>query len=96
MGKNKTGGVSNLNRVPWAIILILAGTLLLLRSFHLLPSFNSEMIFQIARQYWPVLLVLFGLHILVKDKTSAISEVIKWILIAFLAFYVFCGIFGRF
>lgn len=82
-------------RIGVALLLIVTGTTLLLKSVGWLPSDLGRIYLEWAGRYWPVLLILFGVKIMIGDKSHWIGETIRWVIWLLVAFWIVSIIWSR-
>lgn len=83
-----------MNKVALAAVLILFGILLLLKNCNLLPDSFCTTYLDLARHYWPSLIILFGLQLLVKEKIRLFSRIIVWVILILIGLWLFCQMAG--
>ncbi|HBE78760.1 MAG TPA: hypothetical protein DDW65_13440 [Firmicutes bacterium] len=83
-----------MNKIALSIMLILFGVLLLLKNSNLLPDNFANTYLDLANHYWPTLIILFGIHLLVKDKLKIVSRVLSWLILILLGLWLFCHLAG--
>ena len=83
-----------MNKVALAVVFILFGILLLLKNCNLLPDSFCTTYLDLARHYWPSLIILFGLHLLVKEKTRFLSRIIIWLILVLIGLWLFFQMVG--
>ncbi len=75
------------------VLLIIFGTLFLLNTMDIIrPHFAMEYL-NLIRKYWPGLLILLGLQIMVKEKNPGFSQALKWLLVLLAGLWIFCMFF---
>ncbi|HBF36818.1 MAG TPA: hypothetical protein DDW50_05810 [Firmicutes bacterium] len=79
-----------MNKIAVALFCILLGVLLLLKNSNLLPDNFGTFYLELARQYWPTLIVLLGLELLLKEKSPYLGRIIFWIILLLLGLWLFC------
>ncbi len=84
-----------MNKIAVAVLLIAFGILLLLKNSNMLPVNFCSFYLELAANYWPVLIVLFGANLLIKDKYWEWSRVIIWVIILLVGFWLFCTLSGQ-
>jgi hypothetical protein len=81
-----------MNKIVMAVVFILFGVLLLLKNSNLLPDSFTTAYLDLAKHYWPTLIILFGLQLLIKDKNYFYGRVIFWLILFLLGLWLFCHI----
>ncbi|HOP74140.1 MAG TPA: DUF5668 domain-containing protein [Bacillota bacterium] len=84
-----------MNKIRTATVLILIGVVLLLRNFGILPLYLCRVYLELARMYWPVLLILAGFKVIAGSKRSPFGEAIGWLITILLLLWVICSIWVR-
>ncbi len=82
-----------MSKIWLGVLLIIFGTLSLLNSMGFISSNLYIEYLNLTRKYWPSLLILFGLEIVVRDKNPKLAQFIKWSIIFLVALWIFCMIF---
>ncbi|NLW47954.1 MAG: hypothetical protein GXY86_11540 [Firmicutes bacterium] len=75
------------------ILLILFGTLSLLNSIGIISSNLYREYLNLARKYWPCLLILLGLQIIAWEKNPKLAQFLKWLLILLIGLWFFAMVF---
>jgi uncharacterized membrane protein YcjF (UPF0283 family) len=83
-----------MNKIALAVVLILFGVLLLLKNSNLLPDSFCTTYLDLANHFWPSLIILFGLQLLVKEKIRMLSRIIVWVILILLGLWLFCHMVG--
>ncbi len=79
-----------MNKIAIALFCILLGVLLLLKNSNLLPENFGTFYLELARHYWPALIILFGLELLVKEKNPYLGRILFWMILLLLGLWLFC------
>lgn len=82
-------------RVGFALLLIITGAALLLKSMGWLPANLGSLYLDLAGRYWPALLILFGAKMMIGDHRRWAGEIIRWIIWLLVAFWIICIIWGH-
>lgn len=83
-----------MNKIALAIVFILLGILLLLKNSNLLPDSFCTAYLDLAKHYWPTLIILFGLQLLVKGRNRVLGRMIAWLILILLGLWLFCRMTG--
>jgi LiaI-LiaF-like transmembrane region len=83
-----------MNKIALAVVMILFGLLLLLKNSNLLPDSFCSIYLHLAENYWPSLIILFGLQLLVKDRYKILSRILGWLILILLGLWLFCHLAG--
>lgn len=82
-----------MSRIGLGILLIIFGALFLLNSLEIIrPDFAMEYL-NLVRKYWPGLLILSGLQIIIKEKNPKLAQALKWLIILLVGLWIFCMFF---
>jgi hypothetical protein len=79
-----------MSRVSLASLLIAFGLLLLLKISNLIPVGYCTAYFGLIRRFWPVLLILYGLYLLFKERKKVFSQVILWVTLFLVGLWLIC------
>jgi hypothetical protein len=79
-----------MGKLPVAIFLILFGLVMLLRSLQLFPVDFFIIYQELAGRYWPVLLILLGVRILLRDRAQRLAGIIGGIVFLLIGIWVVC------
>jgi hypothetical protein len=82
-----------MSKVWLGILLIVFGTLSLLNSIGVISSNLYMEYLNLARKYWPSLLILLGFQILAWEKNPKLAQLLKWLLILLIGLWFFCMFF---
>lgn len=83
-----------MNKIVLAVLLIILGLILFLKSTGLLPGNYGVSFLEFAKHYWPILLILYGTHVLIKEKMPVVSQGLIWLILFFSWFVVNLPSFG--
>jgi hypothetical protein len=78
-----------MNKIVISLFCILLGVLLLLKNSNLLPDNFGATYLELARHYWPALIILFGLEMLVKEKNPYLGRILFWIILLLFGLWLF-------
>ncbi|MGE5581351.1 MAG: LiaI-LiaF-like domain-containing protein [Bacillota bacterium] len=84
-----------MNKIGLALILITLGIFLLLKNSNLLPDNFWPYYNNLARHYWPVLIILLGVQLLIKEKFRDLARLIFWLIVLLLGLWFFSQIIGE-
>lgn len=84
-----------MGRIMVAISLIFFGLISLLRSLNLFPNSYCLLFQQFAARYWPVLFILFGVKMMVKDHSKTLDGLIGLIIVILVALWLVCKLGGH-
>jgi multisubunit Na+/H+ antiporter MnhG subunit len=79
-----------MGRILVAVSLIFLGLVSLLRSLNVLPNSYCRLFQELAAKYWPVLLVLFGVKMMVKGHSKTLDALLGLLIIILVALWVVC------
>lgn len=82
-----------MSKIWLGILLIIFGSLSLLNSMGIIRSDIYMEYLDLARKYWPVLLIILGAQIVAGEKNQKLAQFLKWLLILFIGLWFFCVIF---
>jgi dolichol kinase len=84
-----------MGKLAVAIFLILFGLVMLLRGLQLFPE-NFFLIYQeLADRYWPVLLILLGTQILLRDRARRLAGIIGGVIFWLIGMWIVCHFWAR-
>lgn len=82
-----------MSRILFGILLIIFGALFLLNTLDIIrPDLAMEYL-NLVQKYWPGLLILLGLQIIVREKNPGLAQALKWLLILLAGLWIFCTFF---
>lgn len=84
-----------MNKIRTATVLILIGAVLLLRNFGLLPPDLCRVYLELARNYWPVILILAGFKVIAGSRWRKLGEVFSWVIMLLVLLWLICSIWVR-
>jgi hypothetical protein len=84
-----------MNKIVLSIVFILLGVLLLLKNSNLLPDNLEAAYLDLARHYWPALIILFGLQLLIKERNRVLGRIIAWLILILIGLWLFCQVDGN-
>lgn len=82
-----------MSKICLGILLIIFGSLSLLNSLGIIGSNLYLEYLDMARKYWPFLLIIFGAQIVAREKNQKLAQFLKWLLILLIGLWFFCMIF---
>jgi hypothetical protein len=83
------GGIK-MGKLAVAVFLILFGLVMLLRSLRLFPEEFFLMYQELANRYWPVLLILLGTRILLRDRAQRWAGIIGGVIFFLIGIWIVC------
>jgi hypothetical protein len=84
-----------MGKLAVAIFLILFGLVMLLRSLQLFPEDYFLIYQELAARYWPVLLILLGARILLKDRAQRLAGIIGGVIFWLIGLWIVCRFWVR-
>ena len=82
-----------MSRICLGSLLIIFGTLLLLNSMGIISSGIYTEYLGLFQKYWPGLLILLGLKMVVAEKKPGWAEALKWLILLLVGFWIFGAFF---
>lgn len=82
-----------MSKIWLGVLLVIFGVLSLLNSMGFIGTDLYSEYVNLARKYWPGLLILLGCQIIVRDKNPNLAQFLKWLIILLVGFWVFCTVF---
>jgi hypothetical protein len=80
-------------RLGPGLLLITIGLLLLLRTFHLLPEDSFRTYLKLSERFWPVLLILAGLRVMLGAWHRESAKAVGWLIVFLVALWLLCRAF---
>lgn len=78
-----------MSRIFLGSLLIIFGTLFLLNSTEIINSGIYSKYIELFQKYWPGLLILLGLKMIVAGKNPGLAEALKWLIILLVGLWIF-------
>lgn len=82
-----------MSKICFGILLIIFGSLSLLNSMGIIRSNLYLEYLDLARKYWPFLLIILGVQIIAREKNQKLAQFLKWLLILLIGLWFFCMVF---
>ncbi len=82
-----------MSRIWLGVLLISFGTFFLLDSMELIKSNFYLDYLNLVRKYWPGMLILLGIRMIVKEKNPGLADALKWLLILLIGLWIFATFF---
>lgn len=82
-----------MSRILFGILLIIFGALFLLNTLDIIRPDLAREYLNLVQKYWPGLLILLGLQIIVREKNPGLAQALKWLLILLAGLWIFCTFF---
>lgn len=82
-----------MSRIGLGSLLIIFGTLFLLNSADIIGSGIYTAYLELFQKYWPGLLILLGLKMVVAEKKPRLAQALTWLLMLLVGFWIFGAFF---
>jgi hypothetical protein len=82
-----------MSRICLGSLLVIFGTLFLLNSAEIISSFIYLKYLNLFQKYWPGLLIILGLKMIIADKKPGLAEVLKWLVVLLIGLWIFAAVF---
>lgn len=78
-----------MSRIGLGSLLIIFGTLFLLNSADIIGSGTYTAYLELFQKYWPGLLILLGLKMVVAEKNTRLARALKWLIMLLVGLWIF-------
>lgn len=83
-----------MSRIYLGSLLISFGILLLLNMAGIINAGVCWRLLKLFQKYWPGLLILLGLRMILAGKNPGWAEALKWLVILLVGLWIFCAFFA--